>query len=88
VARKAQPSAVSRSVLTQHSNELSAVNEQPDETNRRPGFRGEHPTPPVAGGQVLSSAELLGSGGEVLIAHEGSMYRLRRTLNGKLILSK
>ena len=32
--------------------------------------------------------DLSGSGSEVLIEHEGQIYRLRRTRNGKLILNK
>lgn len=34
------------------------------------------------------SAELLGSHGELIIEHAGQEYRLRRTRNGKLILTK
>lgn len=36
----------------------------------------------------LSSRQLLGSAGEVEIAHAGSIYRLRLTSLGKLILTK
>ena len=35
-----------------------------------------------------SSDELLGPGDEALIVHRGDVYRLRRTLTGKLILTK
>jgi hemin uptake protein HemP len=37
--------------------------------------------------RVLDSAELLGEQGEVLIRHDGRIYRLRRTRLGKLILT-
>lgn len=36
----------------------------------------------------LSSATLLGGHGEVIIEHAGEEYHLRRTRNGKLILTK
>ena len=36
----------------------------------------------------LDSVALLGSRGEVEIAHQGETYRLRRTRQGKLILTK
>ena len=36
----------------------------------------------------LDSATLLGSRGEIVIAHQGETYRLRRTRQGKLILTK
>ncbi len=35
----------------------------------------------------VSSAELLGTRGEVVIEHRGREYRLRITQNGKLILT-
>jgi hemin uptake protein HemP len=35
-----------------------------------------------------NSDELLGHGDEALIVHRGDVYRLRRTLTGKLILTK
>jgi hemin uptake protein HemP len=35
-----------------------------------------------------NSDELLGAGDEALIVHRGDVYRLRRTLTGKLILTK
>ena len=43
---------------------------------------GETPASPV------SSAELLKGAQEILIDHEGEIYRLRVTRNGKLILQK
>jgi hemin uptake protein HemP len=36
----------------------------------------------------LESAALFGSLNEILIAHHGETYRLRRTRQGKLILTK
>ena len=35
----------------------------------------------------VSSGELLGARGELIIAHDGREYRLRVTQNGKLILT-
>jgi hemin uptake protein HemP len=35
----------------------------------------------------VKSAELLGARGEIIIEHAGREYRLRRTQNGKLILT-
>ena len=37
---------------------------------------------------ALDSATLFGAGDEVLIVHCGETYRLRRTRQGKLILTK
>ena len=41
---------------------------------------------PVVSEKVMSR-ELLGRNGELIIEHEGREYRLRRTQNGKLILT-
>ena len=41
---------------------------------------------PGASDRVLSQ-HLLGKKGELIIEHEGREYRLRRTQNGKLILT-
>jgi hemin uptake protein HemP len=38
-------------------------------------------------GQRVVSNQLLGEGGELIIEHHGREYRLRRTQNGKLILT-
>jgi hemin uptake protein HemP len=35
----------------------------------------------------VPSRDLLGQKGELIIEHEGRQYRLRRTQNGKLILT-
>ncbi|MBK9615292.1 MAG: hemin uptake protein HemP [Uliginosibacterium sp.] len=37
---------------------------------------------------VLASRDLLGPANQVLIEHEGMVYSLRATRNGKLILTK
>ncbi|WP_082158981.1 hemin uptake protein HemP [Chromobacterium sp. LK11] len=37
---------------------------------------------------VLRSCELFAKGREILIEHQGEMYRLQLTRNGKLILIK
>ena len=46
------------------------------------------PLRPAMPQRPLDSAVLLGSRGEVEIAHQGETYRLRRTRQGKLILTK
>lgn len=38
--------------------------------------------------RTVSSVEVLGEAQEVVIDHEGQTYRLRRTSQGKLILTK
>ena len=49
-----------------------------------------HEMPPIPGGnpRPLDSVALLGAKGEVEITHQGETYRLRRTRQGKLILTK
>lgn len=50
-----------------------------------------HPPPPTVGGpaaQALSSKDLLRGHTTVTIAHNGSLYRLQATRQGKLILTK
>ncbi|MFN4087444.1 MAG: hemin uptake protein HemP [Alphaproteobacteria bacterium] len=44
--------------------------------------------PPLAQPTVIESRELLSAGPELLISHKGEFYRLRRTRNDKLILTK
>jgi hemin uptake protein HemP len=46
--------------------------------------------PPAAPSRprVISSSELLGEAGLVHIEHDGETYSLRRTRNGRLILTK
>ena len=46
------------------------------------------PALPVASGRPLDSSVLLGNRDEVEISHQGETYRLRRTRQGKLILTK
>lgn len=36
----------------------------------------------------IDSSELFARGSEVIINHDGAAYRLRRTSNGKLLLTK
>ena len=43
---------------------------------------------PLAPARILNSAQILAGGREVIIDHEGVVYRLRHTKNGKLILTK
>lgn len=43
---------------------------------------------PLAPAKVIESNQLLSSGPELLIRHKGEFYRLRRTRNDKLILTK
>jgi len=50
------------------------------------GNQGGDPMP-VASSERVMSAQLLGKRGELIIEHEGREYRLRRTQNGKLILT-
>ena len=55
---------------------------------RKPSRDGAAPDPssdrPM---RVVESRDLLGAGEELLIRHEGRLYRLRRTRLGKLILT-
>jgi hemin uptake protein HemP len=44
-------------------------------------------SPPMTAIRHVSSVELLGRKGELIIDHEGREYRLRLTQNGKLILT-
>ena len=53
-----------------------------------PGAPGAQSAAPAQPPPRISSASLLGPAGIVLIAHEGATYTLRRTRNGKLILTK
>ncbi len=53
----------------------------------------ERPGPPAerdhkrVPGKIVESRDLLSEQGELLITHEGRLYRLRRTRLGKLILT-
>ncbi|AXE29241.1 hemin uptake protein HemP [Chromobacterium phragmitis] len=44
--------------------------------------------PAAASPPLLHSRQLFGGGREVLIEHQGELYRLQLTRNGKLILIK
>ena len=48
----------------------------------------ERPSRSTPAPRPLDSVALLGSRGEVEIVHQGETYRLRRTRQGKLILTK
>lgn len=49
---------------------------------------GARERPAKAAPRVLVSRELLGESREVIIEHDGDLYRLRCTSKGKLILTK
>lgn len=44
--------------------------------------------PPSASPRRIASSHLLGADNEVEIEHDGQIYRLRKTAQGKLILTK
>lgn len=48
----------------------------------------QNPPPATGTPSPLESAALFGGRDEILIAHGGETYRLRRTRQGKLILTK
>ncbi len=48
----------------------------------------KNPPPATGTPSPLESAALFGGRDEILIAHGGETYRLRRTRQGKLILTK
>jgi len=48
----------------------------------------ERPPLPAENTSLLESAALFGKRDEILIAHGAETYRLRRTRQGKLILTK
>jgi hemin uptake protein HemP len=50
------------------------------------GNQGREPDPGAPSERMMSQ-QLLGKKGELIIEHEGREYRLRRTQNGKLILT-
>lgn len=61
------------------------MSEHPDETQPQPS----RPSPrPPRSGRTIRSEELLQGAREIFIEHEGEIYRLRLTQNGKLILQK
>jgi len=64
----------------------------PDSTTAKPEA-GEFAVAPAAGArpvnvQSVPSEQLLGVRGELKIQHNGELYSLRRTRQGKLILTK
>jgi hemin uptake protein HemP len=59
----------------------------PETMSAKPeGNQGRELTPSDPSERVMSQ-RLLGKKGELIIEHEGREYRLRRTQNGKLILT-
>ncbi|MFA4968025.1 MAG: hemin uptake protein HemP [Sulfuritalea sp.] len=56
--------------------------------SRSPTAKPEIPPIPAGRPRPLDSVTLLGTKGEVEITHQGETYRLRRTRQGKLILTK
>jgi hemin uptake protein HemP len=59
----------------------------PETMSAKPeGNQGRELTPSDPSERVMSQ-QLLGKKGELIIEHEGRDYRLRRTQNGKLILT-
>jgi hemin uptake protein HemP len=54
----------------------------------RPGAEAPAPRSAADGGRCWRSEELFGAGSEVCIQHGEAVYRLRRTAQGKLILTK
>jgi len=49
---------------------------------------GAPPSVPAAPVAAMSSEVLFGGAGELLIDHHGTLYRLKKTSSGKLILTK
>ena len=58
------------------------------ETNTPPGASGKDSrAEPLRGPHQVTSEQLMGNQGELVILHGGRQYRLRITQNGKLILT-
>jgi len=53
-----------------------------------PADKLEHKTVSAAARRQLASRDLLGGGNELHIEHNGEIYKLRQTRQGKLILTK
>lgn len=56
--------------------------QQPTQSPLRAATQPEFKSPPI------DAAQLLGASGEVKLLHNGDLYSLRRTRQGKLILTK
>jgi hemin uptake protein HemP len=55
---------------------------------KRKSTSNQEPVPAISfQGERVMSKKLLGERGELIIEHDGREYRLRRTQNGKLILT-
>ncbi|WP_104668024.1 hemin uptake protein HemP [Ensifer adhaerens] len=48
----------------------------------------EPPTPAGRAQRIIESRELFGTENEILISHDGAIYRMKITRQGKLILNK
>ena len=55
-------------------------------------FNSEEDRPAMSGAEqqvlLIESSRLFGESNEIMIRHEGAIYRLRITRNGKLIMNK
>lgn len=74
-----------------HFNGYSGTAMKPDRSDEMPRQADEPQASSAGQGdarQPVSSRELLGGHRELQIVHNGSIYRLRVTGNGKLILTK
>lgn len=76
-------------IIENHSHYVSHCLASIMETETEPQTpKQELPSSPAGKPRPLDSMTLLGSKGEVEITHRGETYRLRRTRQGKLILTK
>lgn len=59
-------------------------------STQQPGFKvaPEHAQPAQLTTAIIPSRDLLGQSNVITIEHEGMLYTLRATRNGKLILTK
>lgn len=60
----------------------------PEPSHEGESFNGAEPARQLALPKIIRFEELSRCGGEVWIENEGQLYRLRRTRQGKLILTK
>jgi len=81
--------ASSRAALTQSASQLAAeLATQAQNSGRSAPTGAARQTPAPAGLQRINSEQLLNGAREMEIEHGGSLYRLRLTALGKLILTK
>ena len=67
---------------------MSSREERRQSGRGRPGGGAGNRHPEVPGVRMVPASELLGFRGLLHIVHEGEVYTLRLTRNGKLILTK